>query len=116
MTDLINRLRAQGKLTRHYCPHKKLKTLEENAADTIEKLQAENERLKRAIQEWVDGKWIPVTERLPENDTYILSTTDGVVVPAYWHNDRFYAFTANGVCTVGGVTHWMPLPKPPKGE
>ena len=58
MTDLINRLRAQGKLARRYCPHKKLKTLEENAADTIEKLQAENERLKGAIQEWVDGKCI----------------------------------------------------------
>ena len=62
------------------------------------------------------ARWIPVTERLPENDTYILVTTDGVVVPAYWHNDRFYAFTANGVATVGGVTHWMPLPKPPKEE
>jgi hypothetical protein len=61
-------------------------------------------------------EWIPVTERLPENDTYILATTDGVVVSAYWHNDRFYAFTANGVATVGCVTHWMPLPQPPKGE
>ena len=61
-------------------------------------------------------EWISVTERLPLNDTYILATTDGVVVPVYWHNDRFYAFTANGVATVGGVTHWMPLPQPPKGE
>ena len=61
-------------------------------------------------------KWIPVAERLPENYTHILVTTDSVVVPAYWHNDRFYAFIANGVATVGGVTHWMPLPQPPKGE
>jgi hypothetical protein len=61
-------------------------------------------------------KWIPVTERLPENDTYINVTTDGVVVQAYWHNGRFYAFTAIGVATVGGVTHWMPLTEPPKGE
>ncbi len=64
----------------------------------------------------VPNKWIPVTERLPLNDTYILVTTDGVVVSAYWHNDRFYAFTANGVATVGGVTHWMHFPQPPKGE
>ena len=61
-------------------------------------------------------KWIPVTERLPENDTYILVTTDGVTASAYWHNDRFYAFTASGVATVGCVTHWMPLPEPPGGE
>ena len=61
-------------------------------------------------------KWIPVTERLPKNDTYILVNTEGVVIPAHWHNDRMYAFTAIGVATVGGVTHWMPLPEPPKEE
>ena len=61
-------------------------------------------------------EWISVTERLPLNDTYIHVTTDGVVVPAYWHNDRFYAFTASGVATVGRVTHWMPLPEPPIGK
>ena len=58
MNELIKRLRVQAKLTRHYCPHKKMKTLEENAADAIEKLQAENERLKKALQEWIDGKCI----------------------------------------------------------
>lgn len=76
------------------------------------------------IEQMVDGliangvtiqRWIPVTERLPQNDTYILVTTDGVVVPAYWHNDRMLAFTAIGVARVVGVTHWMPLPKPPNG-
>lgn len=62
------------------------------------------------------AEWISVRDRLPLNDTYINVTTDGVVVPAYWHNDRFFAFTAIGVATVGGVTHWMPLPEPPKEE
>ena len=61
-------------------------------------------------------EWIPVSERLPEKDTYTLVTTDGVVISAYWHNDRFYGFSAKGIATVGGVTHWMPLPQPPKGE
>lgn len=58
MNELVKRLRAQAKLTRHYCPHEKMKTLEENAADAIEKLQAENERLKKALQEWIDGRCI----------------------------------------------------------
>ena len=61
-------------------------------------------------------EWISVKDRLPDNDTYILVTTDGVTASAYWHNDRFYAFTASGVATVGCVTHWMPLPQPPTGE
>jgi hypothetical protein len=61
-------------------------------------------------------RWISVEERLPDGGTYVLVTTDGVVAHAYRHNDRFIAFTAAGVATVGGVTHWMPLPEPPKGE
>ena len=61
-------------------------------------------------------EWIPVEERLPHNNTYINVVTDGVVAQAYWHSDRFYAVTAIGVAVVGGVTHWMPLPEPPKGE
>ena len=61
-------------------------------------------------------EWISVEERLPDGGTYVLVTTDGVVAHAYRHNDRFIAFTAAGVATVGGVTHWMPLPEPPKGE
>jgi hypothetical protein len=77
-------------------------------ADTIAEIMIEN---GATVQEWISVK-----DRLPENDTYILATTDGVVVSAYWHNDRFYAFTANGVATVGCVTHWMPLPEPLKGE
>ena len=60
-------------------------------------------------------KWISVKDGLPEKDAYVNVTTDGIVVPAYWHNDRFYAFTVVGVATVGGVTHWMPLPPPPEG-
>lgn len=61
-------------------------------------------------------EWISVEERSPHNNTYINVVTDGVVAQAYWHNDRFYAVTAIGVAVVGGVTHWMPLPTPPKGE
>lgn len=58
MKELIERLRNQAKLTRRYCPTTKIPTLEENAANAIENLEAENERLKRALQEWVDGKCI----------------------------------------------------------
>ena len=75
--------------------------------------QIEELESSRDVTDTNVGKWIPVTERLPENDMYILATTDGVVVSTYWHNDRFYAFTANGVATVGCVTHWMPLPEKP---
>ena len=62
---------------------------------------------------YADGqpKWIPVTERLPEEykavfvcyesgKVYINYTTRG----GKWH------------CIGDDITHWMPLPEPPKGE
>ncbi len=50
-------------------------------------------------------KWIPVTERLPEKDGehILVCYKDGWVCDQYTPVDR-------------GVTHWMPLPEPPKGE
>ena len=54
MTDLIKRLRWIAK----YNPSTFNAEAENQAASAIEKMQAENERLKKAIQEWVDGKCI----------------------------------------------------------
>ena len=69
--------------------------------------------------------WIPVTERLPEEDgSYLVRTAPGTVTTA-----RFYAFKSfpatkylpachrNAAWQSNrNVTHWMPLPTPPKGE
>ena len=55
-------------------------------------------------------KWIPVTERLPEENTAVLTYREsGIQVEFRWHkgwdNDEF---------TPCPVTHWTPLPQPPK--
>lgn len=63
------------------------------------------------------GKWIPVSERLPEKTgSYIVQSETGAVF-----TNRFYAgeILANGRCgpvkwAAKGkkkITHWMPLPK-----
>ena len=94
-----------------------------DAADAIEELQAgekkflrnisvlemENEKLKRA------RRWIPVTERLPGREWVlckcrakiheVLSLRDG-----YWYHDPQHQYMS------GFVTHWMPLPEPPREE
>lgn len=94
----------------------------EKDAAAVEALRAyanttENKTLAEDIYNWV-GKgvtvqqWIPVTDRLPEKDGIYLTfskkkeyefhffQTGKRMWPAVWDED--------------GVTHWMPLPEPPK--
>ena len=62
-------------------------------------------------------EWIPVTERLPENNTIVLvyrPTMVSKIMLSYFYN-RF----CDGALDIYGnevITHWMPLPAPPKGE
>ena len=64
-------------------------------------------------------KWIPVTERLPEMHTKVLccGIRGGRFIAelSTWGNGNLYWDKRNGKgCPE--VTHWMPLPEPPKEE
>ena len=59
-------------------------------------------------------EWISVEERLPEKGgSYLVfsSKSKTVFTAHYWLSDR-WANRANGQF----ITHWMPLPQPPKGD
>lgn len=66
------------------------------------------------------GRWIPVTERLPEAKVDVLAVIhykDGrTAVNQGWYsalNEQWYI----GVAGIHApVTHWMPLPEPPKED
>ena len=84
----------------------------------------------------VPSKWISVEDRLPKNKgdylvikasgTYrwceVLSfAKDGRKVDKYdfereWENVWYRYDSEWGYVTTDSVTHWMPLPEPPKGE
>jgi hypothetical protein len=81
-------------------------------------------------------KWIPVTERLPEEDGkyLVLEQSGGRTVTSVlrfakdarkvdrydfkgrWKNAWYEYDSEWGHYTVDSVTHWMPLPEPSKGE
>ena len=59
-------------------------------------------------------KWIPVTERLPRDRQFVLvyCGDNKRIRPS----DRFDVaiLLGDSIFTSLGVTHWMPLPEPPK--
>ena len=61
-----------------------------------------------ALREQEQRRWIPVTERLPDIGIEVLvySEDDGICMD-YYGGDSFGYYD---------VTHWMPLPEPPKEE
>ena len=75
--------------------------------DQLEKAMDELEKLRDA------QRWIPVGERLPDSrvceDVIVAAKLDGIVdrEVCYWYGDYFSE-------TLGTITHWMPLPKPPQ--
>ena len=87
------------------------------AADAIEDLSKtlDNEVEINTALECNMPVWIPVTERLPEKIGLYLTYDMNVwerpfekQAMAYWDGEHFL------VSKFSAVTHWMPLPEPPK--
>ena len=63
-------------------------------------------------------EWLPVTERLPENIAnrvlVVCERSNGVF---YAHYEKpFWVNLETDKPFISKVTHWMPIPQPPKGE
>lgn len=95
--------------------------------DTVgERTLSHNDREKLADHLLANGvtvqEWISVKDRLPEQTdpaTYVLGIDKkGRCYIAYYYkgvtDDWFTGFYANAMKV--NVTHWTPLPQPPKGE
>lgn len=58
------------------------------------------------------SEWISVEERLPKEDgKYIVHNRSGMVFQAkYYSSPKTWGMVDKGV----NITHWMPMPEPPK--
>jgi hypothetical protein len=85
---------------------------EELATDIAEKIKSAG-----LLREESEPCWIPVTERLPDSKMEVL-VSSGMFSPlmevAFW--DGLFYSAWDGKTEVVAVTHWMPLPEPPKEE
>ena len=64
------------------------------------------------------SQWIPVSERMPEEDVRVLVSSSGRYFVAECFRGDFWETHNSGIAMVDrcvtGVTHWMPLPEPPQ--
>ena len=110
------------------------------AADAIEELKQTVEHYKGCSDDWYKEacdyksmlpRWTPVTERLPDekkDDAWSaeIAPSDDVLcylaserrMTVSWYSHTFcewYTVDEKTVYRYGEITHWMPLPEPPKG-
>lgn len=57
-------------------------------------------------------KWISVKDRLPQTVNVLVAYRFGVMEAKYFENE--FRLPNNWRTLVPEVTHWMPLPEPPK--
>ena len=100
------------------------KTLWHQAADAIEELQKQlrEEKVDNVnltgwlAEEHAKHRWIPVTERLPKEHENVLvaDKENNICIASYeplWDGMVWNVLFDNKILP---VTHWMPLPEPPK--
>lgn len=63
-----------------------------------------------------EGMWIACAERMPEPNDCVLAWRPGTgwVVSEFLQEGDSWEFQDELDCRLPGVTHWMPLPKPPE--
>ena len=87
-----------------------LDVLHKDAADALESQQKRIEELEAG------HRWIPVTERLPEDLCPVLVSLKGLkkAFVGRYQDSEWWSEGASSRPFMLEVTHWMPQPSPPK--
>ena len=90
-------------------PYKIIYELRETIAELSERCREQEADIEELLKE---REWISVKDRLPEQYTDVIVLYDIGRAGVNWVNNE-NEFVEHAYCK---VTHWMPLPEPPKSE
>ncbi|MBU9724416.1 DUF551 domain-containing protein [Diplocloster modestus] len=70
-------------------------------------------RVEQMIEHYINARWIPVTERLPEKKETVLVQSWGGAMYTAWYGPKSKKWKSNDCCgECYKVIAWMPLPEP----
>lgn len=62
-------------------------------------------------------EWIKCSDRMPrDHEVVLVLDYSQSVNKGYWFDSEKMWWGSEWMCEEGDVTHWMPLPEPPKEE
>jgi hypothetical protein len=104
-----------------------LEELAEMVADTVlDKFEYEGKTIREWVQEIIEadhvGKWIPVSEKLPEEGKTVMASTNYGIYPEARYSKKYgwrWPWEVGEdywTEIVDDVEAWMPLPEPYKAE
>lgn len=84
-------------------------------------VSSKNEAIERWNNRVNEPKWIPIEQQEPSEFELVLSCILGekenAIEILYRHGDSYYSDYDGGIMySQNEISHWMPLPEPPKGE
>jgi len=84
-------------------------------------VSSKNEAIERWNNRVNEPKWIPIEQQEPSEFELVLSCILGekenAIEILYRHGDSYYSDYDGGIIySQNEISHWMPLPEPPKGE
>ena len=84
-------------------------------------VSSKNEAIERWNNRVNEPKWIPIEQQEPSEFELVLSCILGekenAIEILYRHGDSYYSDYDGGIIySQNEISHWMPLPEPPKGK
>lgn len=79
-----------------------------------ESIDPVNEACRMGMEALERTRWIPCSERLPEDEDLVLTYKNGHIEVQEYEKRRNGWISGGWFWALATVTHWMPIPEPPK--